>query len=304
VRFAVVIPSFNYAKYLPAALASVLAQDAVDEVLVQDNRSNDGTLELLAAEADPRLRWWSEPDRGQSEALNRVLSRTAADIVGWLNADEFYAQNALAIARDTFTRNPDVQVLYGDPLFCDAHGRLVRLVSAMGPRLGVMEGHGCYITTCAMFFRRSVWESHPFDEDLRAVMDWDWYVRTLRAGVRYAYIPVPMGMFRLHERQVTASESTSWGQRLLNVRTSGEHLALRRKLGQQSSRLHLVSRIVMGDLTYRRCKRRAGGYVRDEMFHSARGEDLEWMWRIPNHVDRVQADAIAVWRNAGSVLQF
>ena len=85
----VVTPSYGYAHYLRDAVDSVAEQrDITVEHVIQDGGSTDGTVELLR-ELDDVVDWASEPDEGQSDALNRGISRARGRWIAWLNADEF-----------------------------------------------------------------------------------------------------------------------------------------------------------------------------------------------------------------------
>jgi hypothetical protein len=123
----VLTPSFQYGRFLGDALASVLEQNGLEvEDIVQDGGSTDGTVELLRA-APPGVRWVSEPDGGQSDALNRAFARARGEWVAWLNADEFYLPGGLARLLDA-AKETGADVVYGDCVFVDEQGRVLRLV--------------------------------------------------------------------------------------------------------------------------------------------------------------------------------
>src|SRR5690242_2268039 len=93
--FSIVTPSFNQAAFIQDAIFSVTKQRAEQvEHWVIDGGSTDGTIDLLRLHSDSNtgktLQWVSEPDRGQSDALNKGFSRATGDIVGWLNSDDRY----------------------------------------------------------------------------------------------------------------------------------------------------------------------------------------------------------------------
>jgi glycosyltransferase involved in cell wall biosynthesis len=91
----VLTPSYGYGRFIGDALESVKRQDGVSvEHIVQDAGSEDETIDILRGYGE-RLRWRSEPDRGQSDALNKALQLARGRWVAWLNADEFYFPGAL-----------------------------------------------------------------------------------------------------------------------------------------------------------------------------------------------------------------
>ena len=95
-RISVVVPSYNPAAFLSAALASLPYQRYPDlEILVMDGGSTDGSADLLR-EYGPRLAAWvSEPDRGQSHAINKGMAQASGEVLTWLNSDDLLLPGAL-----------------------------------------------------------------------------------------------------------------------------------------------------------------------------------------------------------------
>src|SRR5688572_3592389 len=122
---AVVTPSYNTGRYIGDAVRSVLRQDypRVD-YMVMDGGSTDGTVDVLRS-FGPRLRWVSQKDKGQSDAINRGFARTRGELLGWLNSDDTYAPGAFHAVAKVFAARPDVDVVYGDATYTDHAGRHV-----------------------------------------------------------------------------------------------------------------------------------------------------------------------------------
>ena len=96
-KISIVTPSYNGLRFLNAAAQSVLTQtgDLELEWIVVDGGSTDGTVDYLRKLTDPRVHWTSEPDGGQSHAINKGLARATGDVVAWLNTDDVYTPGAL-----------------------------------------------------------------------------------------------------------------------------------------------------------------------------------------------------------------
>ena len=110
--FSVITPSWNQGKFLRACIGSVVNQNDADfEHLIFDNCSTDETA-AVAAEF-PHVKFVSEPDRGQSHAVNKGLSAARGEIICWLNSDDEYDPGAFAKLREVFS-DPAVQVVFGD----------------------------------------------------------------------------------------------------------------------------------------------------------------------------------------------
>ncbi len=202
----VLTPSRGYAHFIRDALSSVQLQSRVSvEHIVQDGASTDGTIAVLEEFGD-RVRWRSEPDGGQSDALNRALSHTTKGWIAWLNADEFYLPDGLAVLAEAAART-GADVVYGDCVFVDQDGRVTRLLAAHDFDATVLDRYGCFIKTCAALFRRSALPDRPWDERLRMTMDWELFLHLAAAGARFHHVRYPVGAFRAHAGRVTAARA-------------------------------------------------------------------------------------------------
>src|SRR4051794_34285611 len=120
----VAVPSFNSATYLREALESALGQEPGPlEVIVQDGGSTDETASVIASVGDPRITFISEPDAGQSDALNKATPGAHGDWMGCLNPDDLYRPGLFAAATD------DADLIYGAFDYIDGAGELLRHVT-------------------------------------------------------------------------------------------------------------------------------------------------------------------------------
>ena len=124
-KLSVITPSLNSGAFLEDAILSVALQDGVPvEHIVQDSLSGDNTLEILRRY--PEVRWQWESDSGQSDAINRGFLRASGDLVGWLNADDYYLPGGLKAIAQAAAEHPEADVFHGDCVFVDGDGSIAR----------------------------------------------------------------------------------------------------------------------------------------------------------------------------------
>lgn len=194
-QFSIVTPSLRQLAWLKRCVRSVADQAGVTvEQLVQDGGTGP---ELEAwARTQPTVRLAVAPDHGMYEAINTALTRATGEMCGILNCDEQYLPGTLARVAEVFAQNPSVDFVAGDYLVVDAAQRLLafRKVTPLRPAM-ILTDH-LYAFTCALFFRRRVFEhTGPFDATLRSVADGEWVARALRAGHRAALLPAWLATF-------------------------------------------------------------------------------------------------------------
>lgn len=269
-KISVLMPSYNYERFIVDAVESVIRQEtSVDiELVVQDGSSTDGTVETLQRVFhDPRLKVVTEADDGQSDALNKALRRSQGDIIGWLNADEFYLPGSLDAIRKAAIENPDCDVFIGDCIFVDEAGRFIRLRPAHKFSFFTLRAYGCFVSSCATFIRRDALSVDPWDTTLRRSMDWDLWL-TLGKRRKFHYLAQPLAAFRVHGEQVT------------NVPESVDYEEFAR-LAQKHGFVVNRSNKFFGGVLHKSLKLMDGAYGRQLRFRSAlAGGSLRW-WEEP-----------------------
>jgi glycosyltransferase involved in cell wall biosynthesis len=212
--FSIVTPSFNQAHFLGEALSSVRDQryHAVEHLVI-DGASTDGTIDILRRHSNQpgwkHLRWVSEPDRGQSEALNKGFACAKGDIVGWLNSDDRYLPGCFEAVSHAFSQHPDVDVVYGDYRWINEEGLPYRLRREIEFNPFVLLYHRVlYIPSTATFFRRRIFDDNNYlDEKLHYALDFELFVRLAMAGYRFKHIPAVLADFRFQRNSKTCLAS-------------------------------------------------------------------------------------------------
>lgn len=257
----VLTPSRGYGRYIADAIESARQQDGVAvQHVVQDAGSDDETLEILRSYGNA-IDWKSEPDRGQSDALNRALSRASGDWIAWLNADEFYLPLGLRMLVEAGEEHA-ADVVYGDCVTVDDDGRLITLRPQHRFSRRILRLYGPFLASVSVLIRRSSLSNAPWDPSLIQVMDWDAYLALASRGASFLHVAYPVGAFRIHGGQ--ASTRTKHVMR--------ETAEVRRRYGIPSG--PWARRV--GPALHRLAKLAAGSYVRQARAASLRGRDLRW----------------------------
>ncbi len=210
-RVGIVTPSLNQAQYIRSAIDSILSQDdgGVD-YLVMDGGSTDGTVEILRSYGDS-LRWVSEPDDGQSSAINRGLRMVEGEVLTWVNSDDGLAPGAVKAARRAFSEHQGAGLVYGRGGILDECGRKVDSFVGFEPfslwRLVHMLD---FVLQPASFFsRKAVASVDWLREDLHYAMDWDLWIR-LAAAAPVVQVDEVLGFSREHSS--TKTSLGGWGR--------------------------------------------------------------------------------------------
>lgn len=204
-KFSVVTPSYNQGVFIERTLKSVERQrDSGFEVehVVFDGGSNDQTVSILQKWGD-RIRWVSEKDKGQTDAVNKGILATDGDIIGWLNSDDVYYSGAFRKVADFFEAHPEVDVVYGRADHINLEDQAFEEYPSEGWNFDrLMET--CFICQPALFMRRRVIEKHGLlNEQLQYCMDYEYWLRLGKAGVVFGYLEEKLAGSRLYEDNKT-----------------------------------------------------------------------------------------------------
>lgn len=190
--FLIVTPCLNSADFLPGAIESVLNQDhPAVEYLVMDAASTDGTLDILRSFGG-RLRWVSEPDGGQSDAINKGFARGGGEILGWLNSDDRFAHNqVISRVAAQFAADKALDIVYGDGEMVDAAGKPFRAVRSrrIDRPQQILTHPASFVLQPAVFFRRRLFEAAGrLRTDLHFSMDYDLWLRIFPLARKVEYL--------------------------------------------------------------------------------------------------------------------
>ena len=206
----VVIGTLNRAKFLERCVRSVLDQTYRNiECIVMDGASKDGSVEILKrlADSDPRLKYVSEPDDGEVDAVNKGIDLVSGEILGFQSSDDYYLGDAIESAVRFLMDHPEFACVGGDTLFIDADGN--NLGSGMFTYRGkmsketihriIMFHHVSPLYHGSSFgWRKRLLAHGKFDPRFSVSYDYDFYLRLLSHGEQIGCLPKVQLKYTLH----------------------------------------------------------------------------------------------------------
>lgn len=231
-KVTVVTPSLNQQRYLERTILSVLEQDYDNlEYIVVDGGSTDGSVEILERYG-ARLRWISERDSGQSEAINKGWRMASGEVLAYLNSDDVYKPGAVSCAVRHLSEDPDLLMVYSDVDVIDEDDGLIRVLAGEEWDLQrLVSDPEYFIPQQGVFFRAHLLERIGFlDESLHFKMDRELYIRVGLQG-RVKRIPRCLGSGRWHveAKQNPWNAEKAWRESVIIAQRYGAHLAWTRR---------------------------------------------------------------------------
>jgi glycosyltransferase involved in cell wall biosynthesis len=240
----IITPSYNQGQFLEAAIQSVLGQEYPDlEYIIIDGGSTDRSLEIILRYQSQLAYWVSEPDSGQSEAINKGLRKANGDLIAWLNSDDLFEARAFERVAACYaeTRARQKLLISGAALLFDESGHTCEWIPRKISK-GALLNHYRIADTpfsvmpCqpATFFTRGALSAvGGVDDNLHYAMDYDLWLRMLGNQVRIVYCRDILARYRFH----AASKSSSSLGRFQEEWEAVSTKARRRSIGMAWSHL-------------------------------------------------------------------
>lgn len=245
------MPSFNQAEFIGRSINSVLSQQGEFdlELLVVDGNSTDGSVDFIRqyAQLDDRLDWVSEPDHGQTDAINKGLRMATGDILAYLNSDDLYLPGALQSVASTFARHPGRLWLCGKCRIIDRQDNVVRRPITLWKNL-LLRHHSFtqllvvnYISQPATFWRPAAMEKFGnFNTNNELAMDYEYWCR-LAQHEDPLFVEQYLADFRVYAETKTMAQTTE--QLRVEFAIAARHTSDRRLLFLH--KLHNILNIVV-----------------------------------------------------------
>lgn len=237
----IITPSLNRAAYIGDVVSSV-AQQAYERIehIVVDGGSTDGTQDVLRKlEKSYDFRWISGPDTGMYNAINKGLSMSRGDILGYLNTDDLYLPWTVEVAVAAFLNEPKADLIYGDMVVLDETSKGAALALYPPFDRGLL-GRSGFLGQPTVLFRRSAFERlGGFDETLRYVGDCDYWLR-IASMSPIRKVDEILAVQRNHPDTLRASQRSALREEVQLVRSRYERMTVvRSRLRRLADRLQL-----------------------------------------------------------------
>lgn len=206
----VVTPSYNQGRYIRQTIESILSQDYPNlEYWVIDGGSTDETVSILKEYGhDPRFHYLSEPDKGQSDAINKGLVRCHGEIFAWLNSDDVYYPDILRHVVDEWLAAGEPAIIYGLARFIDEKGNDLGCCAGQAPNMDLeklLSFGKYYIPQPALFFPKEyMLNAGGVDLSLHYTMDYDLLLK-LAEQLSVQHLPLNVALYRLHSESKTVA---------------------------------------------------------------------------------------------------
>jgi len=199
----IVIPVYNCARYLKAAVDSVLNQDYPNiELIVLDDGSTDETRSILKSLGN-RFHWESHANMGQSATLNKGWDMAKGELLGYLSADDTLLPNAVSTSVTILAQHPEAVLSYCDYYLMDDSSKVTKRFSTPDYDYTAMVSHTLCPPGPGVIFRRQAFlKAGHWDTRLRQVPDYDYWLRLGRVGP-FIRVPEPLARFRVHSGSQT-----------------------------------------------------------------------------------------------------
>jgi glycosyltransferase involved in cell wall biosynthesis len=193
------MPSYNQARFIERSILSVLNQNYRNlQFIIMDGGSTDGTLDVIR-KYEQYLSWRSEPDKGQSDAINKASMLANGELIGWQNSDDVYFPGVFYRLHDISRKRPRAVLYSGTVVSIDSLDRLTYVPKFTRPSTRRLLYEGYVMSSQGVFWRREIQSrTGLYDIDLHFAMDVDFWLRALAQG-HAEFLPEIVGGFRHYE---------------------------------------------------------------------------------------------------------
>lgn len=219
-RISVVTPSFNQGQFIEETIRSVLLQGYPNlEYIIIDGGSTDNTIEVIKKYERHISYWVSEPDKGQSNALNKGFKRATGEWIGWQNSDDYYLPKALEhTIQEWKSIKRNIGVIYGNVLVVDKEGNFINFYPvSSSAKIDEMIPYAA-LGNQSTFFCRQIFKDAVFvDELLQHALDLEFFFRLASNNYKFHFNPNVRGCVRMQPHSKTSTQDNVFAKEYFQV---------------------------------------------------------------------------------------
>lgn len=206
-KISIITPSFNQGKFIKETINSVLNQKNCSiEYIINDACSTDNTGEILK-EYNGKLIYNIKKDKGQADAVNNGIKSSNNQVIGWINSDDIYYENAFDTVIKFFDENKQANIVYGEADHIDENGNCIEDYPTNENFDINLLKEVCFICQPAVFFRRKIFNNYGYlNENLQYCMDYDFWLRIAKLE-KFFFIKKKLAGSRLYQQNKTLLQS-------------------------------------------------------------------------------------------------
>lgn len=214
----VITPSFNQGSFIEETIRSVLLQGYPRlEFIVIDGGSTDNSVDIIRR-YEPWIAYWvSEPDGGQTYAINKGIKVATGNVFSWLNSDDILCPGALKEVAEKFTESPDLDLVYGDCEMIDENGHVFDRFNVRKSDLADLLEENFISQPSAFFSAKALSMVGGLDSELHYAMDYDLWIRMFLKKAKVLYDPTVLSRFRYHDTSKSGVKSVQFGYEVLRL---------------------------------------------------------------------------------------
>ncbi|MDT8308003.1 MAG: glycosyltransferase family 2 protein [Bacteroidales bacterium] len=209
-RITIITPSYNQVEFIEETINSLLSQDYPNlEYMIFDGGSNDGSVDIIKKYEDKLSYWVSEKDEGQTDAIQKGLSRCSGDLFAWVNSDDVLLPGCLHAVAEQYQKE-QADIIHSNIIYIDSEGLITRMVRVPKQSNFFYKRGVIHMTAPAVFFKTaSLLAAGGLNKNYHLSMDVDLWIRMMGAGAKVSHISKYLGAFRWHDNSKTVQDRTN-----------------------------------------------------------------------------------------------
>ncbi|WP_016953302.1 glycosyltransferase family 2 protein [Anabaena sp. PCC 7108] len=218
-RISIITPSYNQGHFIEQTIRSILLQGYTNlEYIIIDGGSTDNTVEIIK-QYEPWISYWvSEPDNGQTHAINKGITKATGEIIAYLNSDDYYLPGTLFKVAEHFRQFPNTDLLHGICRYVNEEGEKIgeqfaniQTLAEILDLWDVWWKKRQFVQPEVFWTRRITEKVGCFKEDLNYVMDYEYWCRILQENGVVGKINSELSCFRF-----TSNQKSNQSQKVAN----------------------------------------------------------------------------------------